>query len=110
MKISKDKILGRRVRALRESKGLTLKDMAERVGTSDAQLSRLESGQRGWNLEVGEKVANVLGVSLTLLQDESIPLDRLQQVAEVLASLSDLPDEQIEALLHLLRSMQRSSD
>lgn len=103
-----DKTFGRRVRAIREKYDKTLQEVADEIGMSRAHLSRLESGSRTWNLESQEKVAALFGVSLPLLQDESIPLDRLDQVAEFLRGISDMPDEQVEALLQLLRTMQSS--
>ncbi len=40
-------ILGRRLRALRESCGLTLKDAAQHIGASAAKMSRIELGRFG---------------------------------------------------------------
>jgi transcriptional regulator with XRE-family HTH domain len=39
--------LGQKIRALREAKGATLKDMAAALGVSSAYLSALEHGRRG---------------------------------------------------------------
>lgn len=38
-------ILGRALRTLREQKGLTQKNVAERAGTSDAYISHAETGR-----------------------------------------------------------------
>ena len=38
---------GERMRELRQTKGVTLKDMAEAIGISSAYLSALEHGKRG---------------------------------------------------------------
>lgn len=89
---------------------MTVQELASKIGMSHPQLSRLESGTRTWNYAKAEEVAEALGVSLHLLQDESVPLDRLADIAEILGSLSDLPEEQIDAVLSLLRAMQSANN
>jgi transcriptional regulator with XRE-family HTH domain len=44
--------VGERLRRLRQTRGLTLTDVAERTGFSTSTLSRLESGQRRASLEL----------------------------------------------------------
>jgi len=51
--------------ALRKEAGLSQKDLAERVGTSQQQISRLESpGYEGHSLSMIRRVAEVLGASV----------------------------------------------
>lgn len=59
--------VGSRLHALRESRGLTLAELAERTGFSTSTLSRLENGQRRASLEL----------LLPLAQVYRIPLDEL---------------------------------
>ena len=52
--------LGARIRALREARGMRLKDLADGTGLSDAFLSRLERGQ------VSSSVANLIQIAEVL--------------------------------------------
>jgi transcriptional regulator with XRE-family HTH domain len=57
--------LGRRVRALRRERGLTLEGLARSSGVSRAMISKLERGEKNPTLVVAAKVAEGLGVSLS---------------------------------------------
>jgi transcriptional regulator with XRE-family HTH domain len=53
------------IAALREDSGLSQKELAKRVGTSQQQISRLESpGYEGHSLRMLRRVADVLGASV----------------------------------------------
>jgi XRE family transcriptional regulator, regulator of sulfur utilization len=58
--------VGTRVRALRESLGLSLRDLAERSGVSAPMLSQVERGETSPTLAVAGKIAG--GLELTLSQ------------------------------------------
>ncbi|MEE8226919.1 MAG: helix-turn-helix transcriptional regulator, partial [Kiloniellales bacterium] len=49
-----------RIRELRKARGLTLKRMAELLGTSNQQISHLEKGRRRLTLEWMERIAEAL--------------------------------------------------
>jgi XRE family transcriptional regulator, regulator of sulfur utilization len=58
--------VGRRVRALRDAMGLSLRDLAERSGVSAPMLSQVERGETSPTLAVATKIA--AGLDLTLSQ------------------------------------------
>lgn len=58
--------VGPRIKALRESMGLSLRDLAERSGVSAPMLSQVERGETSPTLVVAEKIA--AGLELTLSQ------------------------------------------
>jgi transcriptional regulator with XRE-family HTH domain len=59
------KSFGEFLRALRESRNLTLRQVEERVRVSNAYLSQIERGERGIpNLKILNKLAEVYGVSV----------------------------------------------
>ncbi len=68
---------GRRIRALREAMGLSLRDLAERSGVSAPMLSQVERGETSPTLAVAEKIAT--GLELTLSQ--LLRLDEGEHVA-----------------------------
>lgn len=55
--------IGTLIRTLREEKGIAAKDLAEQIGLSASQMSRLESGQRRVNSEVLARIARALQVT-----------------------------------------------
>jgi XRE family transcriptional regulator, regulator of sulfur utilization len=58
---------GARIRALRESMGLSLRDLAERSGVSAPMLSQVERGDTSPTLTVASKIAAGLELSLSQL-------------------------------------------
>jgi transcriptional regulator with XRE-family HTH domain len=66
-------LVGPRLRKVRELRGITLTDVAERTGISKSTLSRLETGQRRPSLEL----------LLPLAQAYRVPLDDLVGAPEV---------------------------
>ena len=59
--------VGTRVRALRESMGLSLRDLAERSGVSAPMLSQVERGETSPTLAVATRIASGLELSLSQL-------------------------------------------
>jgi transcriptional regulator with XRE-family HTH domain len=51
---------GSKLRAVRQSQGLTLTDVAKRAGVSPGHLSRVERGRRGLSVEALARLAKVL--------------------------------------------------
>ena len=70
-------LAGRRIHALREARGLSLRDLAERSGVSAPMLSQVERGDTSPTLQVAAKIAAGLEVTLSQL----LRLDEGQFVA-----------------------------
>jgi transcriptional regulator with XRE-family HTH domain len=68
-----------RVRALRDSMGLSLRDMADRCGVSAPMLSQVERGETSPTLATAEKIATGLDLSLSQL----LRLDESEHVVVV---------------------------
>lgn len=115
--------LGRRVRALRTQRGLTLEQLAQAVDRAPSQLSAIENGRREPRLPMLRSLAAALAVSVDdLLRDEApseragleIAVERAQRGA-VFRSLGLQPirvskttsDETLRALLGLHREVER---
>jgi len=58
------------LKAVREEK-FTLKELADAIGMSEAQLSRIENGKRLARVEELERLAQELGVSASIFLDDS---------------------------------------
>lgn len=78
-------MIGRKVRELREDRGLSQTELAKRMGTSQSVIARLELGGAEPRFETLERVAHALDAELIVeLQphpsDAARPRERLQQV------------------------------
>ncbi len=62
-------IIGKNIRILRKQRGQTLKSLAEQIGITHQQLSRIENGG-GTSTTTLERIAAVLGVDMPVLIDE----------------------------------------
>jgi DNA-binding XRE family transcriptional regulator/mannose-6-phosphate isomerase-like protein (cupin superfamily) len=81
-----NKIIGEKIKGLRESKQITLEEMAERSGLAKEQIIRIESNEDFPSLAPLIKIARVLGVRLgTFLDDQT----ELGPVVHRAASLND---------------------
>ena len=58
--------LGRQILHLRLERGWTQKELAERAGTKQANISRLENGLLNPSVDMLRRVAEALGVDLTI--------------------------------------------
>lgn len=63
------------ITAIREKKGLTIEQLAERTGLSVGYISRMASGKRNVSLKNLSKIADALKVSPTELIEEQRPVD-----------------------------------
>jgi XRE family transcriptional regulator, regulator of sulfur utilization len=73
--------VGTRIKALRDSMGLSLRDLAERSGVSAPMLSQVERGETSPTLAVAGRIAGGLDLSLSQL----LRLDEAEHVAVVRA-------------------------
>ena len=59
-----DKLLGKRIKALRNAKGLTQEDIADKIGISRQKYARVESGTNSITLDILVKIAKELNVQV----------------------------------------------
>lgn len=101
-----DLLVGSRIRALRKARGWTLRELAKRLDISYVYLSEMERGEKPWKLERLVQLAQIFSVPVSLLQEPSIPLDRVEAIAAILETLSVLPEEKLAAVAQLLEVMR----
>ncbi len=86
---------------LRKKKGLSQAELGKQIGTSGDVVGRYERGDIKPSIDVVEKIANVLEVSIDYLIGKShIVLD--QQAVKRLEDITNLPDENKTFLLNLI--------
>ena len=59
-----------RIKELRKARGLTLQQLAEQVGSSNQQISQLETGRRRLNLDWLERLSSALDCQPLELVDD----------------------------------------
>lgn len=111
--------VGRRVHALREARGLSLRDLAARSAVSAPMLSQVERGETSPTIAVAQRIAAGLDLPLSTL----LRLDERQQVAlvrkadrrtvrrdgHVVQELTrQLPGERASVTLHTLKPAGRT--
>lgn len=67
--VNDKKSLGSFIKRVRESKKMTQKQLAEKIGTTQQKIGDLETGRRPMSLEKIDKILNVTKVSRTTGQD-----------------------------------------
>lgn len=72
--------IGKQIKQLREERQLTGKDLAQQIGLSQSQMSRLEAGQRRIDTEILAKIALALEVSPAQFFPDSVPSDESAEV------------------------------
>lgn len=87
-----------RIKELREDRGLTLEQLAEKVGTSHTQISRLEHGKRRLDINWMQRVAKAL---VCQPQDLMVPGALPAELAELAAIAADLTDAQRKAWINM---------
>jgi|SRR5687768_1838310 len=58
--------LAREIRGLRERKGLSQRELAERVGTTQSAIARLEAGNISPSLPTLDRIAEALGAEVSV--------------------------------------------
>lgn len=58
--------IGEQIRAFREEASLTQRELAGRMGTSQAAIARLEAGGVGATVTTLQRIADTLGLTLTV--------------------------------------------
>ena len=60
-------LLGKRIKELREKRGYTQQQLAEKVGTTNVTICRYINGERVPRIDVASKIAAIFNVSLDYL-------------------------------------------
>ena len=107
------KELGERIAELRRGTGLTQGQLAERADIDTGYLARIESGDRGPSIEVLDRIAVSLRVSVAALWTPLKPArpkkGLSREMTKLGAVLADADEEQIKVLTAVAKLVLRSS-
>lgn len=97
-----------RIRQLRKDRGLTLEQLAGRIGVSAPHLSEVERGKKNLNNHLIERLSDALGVKHTdLIGEEAPPPKPFNRLEATMNRLPEADQARVEAFaLALLQSQQ----
>lgn len=97
-----------KLKELRKEKGFTQKELGEIIGISEVMIGQYERGVRTPKIEMREKIANALGVSLNYFLSDS---DYTQEVlAEIIDAGIDKLEFENQIFISYLKSIGISVD
>lgn len=85
--------LGSRIRTVRQSRGITQEQLAEKVDISTNFMSLIENG-RNMSVETLVKIASALGVTVDYLLSDTIEIDSDIIMVQISQNLSTLDYEE----------------
>lgn len=97
------------IKQIREEAGLTTAQLAEKVRTSQQQISRLENGQLRLTWEWMQRVANALECHpLDLVEGPAVPKDNDEK--ELLKKFRGLEDRERQMFSHMLDGLAKGEN
>lgn len=89
------KLLGKRIREIRKSKGIKQFVLAEKLNMEPSNLTRIENGTQFSKEENLLKIAQLLDVEVKDLFDFSSELEKEKILPEIINMLENLPTEKV---------------
>lgn len=93
--------IGKRIRAVREEKGWSQEQFAERIGLSVTYTGMIERGERVPKLETFIRIANTLGTSADILLADVLDSRLDIEASAMNERLDKLPDEDRELVFDI---------
>lgn len=113
------KIIGEKIKALREKAGISQQELAEKAHSSPTSINRIENGHQAPRFDTIVEIAQALKVSLGDIWGEleqakevaktSSDVERARLLIELFSLLPTLSDDQLGAILSLCRTAERKN-
>lgn len=100
--------LGRRIAHQRAVAGLKSKELADLAGIKQSYVSSIENGRKIPTIQVLQKIAKALGVSVSELLGEDRPQLTPKQ-RKLLNAVEGLTDMQLEAVINLVNELKKGN-
>ncbi|WP_411735610.1 helix-turn-helix domain-containing protein [Paenibacillus sp. M2] len=101
-------LIGTRIRAMRNTKGLTQQKLADIAGLDYRYIGALERGERNFSIDTLEKVLLALDISMSELmyldktiEGEENTIVRIRAIDEFIVATGNLNKKQIETILEI---------
>ena len=106
-------MLGKKIRELRKEKGLTQKELSERIGVSESTVKKWEQDQVEPNANAIMSLIVFFNVTADYLFGRSSKYDLIEQdkdLQRVIEVVKDLPEAHREALFRYAELLKRGND
>ncbi len=90
---------GKRIRGLREKKGMTQEQFADKIGVSYKTVNAIENGSRGTTVDTLDLIAEELGTTIDYIVKGTVEND------EIAILLSELPSDKQELARRLFKGI-----
>lgn len=94
--MDKKKLLGKRIKEIRKSRGLTQEKLAELIDIETCSLSAIEIGRHFPSMPTIVKIAQMLDVELKTIFEFGNIKSKKEKIARIKDALEKLPDEKID--------------
>ena len=101
---------GKRLRQVRNDRGLTLKELAAESGHSHTHITAVENGKRKINIETLVNLANVLHVSTDYLLRDSLQPEHTHKCDKINSVFGALNDEDLNVILENSTARTNNAD
>lgn len=88
-----NKITGRRVKMLREAKGLSQQALADTIGVAKSTISMMEGSKRAGNSKTIRKLADFFNVSTDFIEGRVTKEDNIRDLLLNFAENDEIPDD-----------------
>ncbi len=95
-------LLGKRIKEVRKSRGLTQDALSEKIGIDSKHLSRIECGKNRPSIELLYKISAVLNIEpYRIFQNEHLQ-EKDELIKEITGALSNSPEEKVRLFYKIL--------
>jgi len=102
-----DKLFGKRIKELREKKGLTQEQLSELVEMDPRSLSRIETGSNFTTVEKLKKIAQILDVEVKDLFEFNLKKSKVNYIQDIVNLLNSSSEEQVELIYKIVINILR---
>lgn len=99
--------IGKRIRTIRKSLGLSQAKLAEKSGVEPSNISHIERAATKLSLPTLINIANALGVSLDELVFASLIKNEHIQIKEINDLLSDCNNKELRSLIEIIKTTKK---
>ncbi len=99
--------IGSIITQLRKEKSISREDLGTIVGTSGAVIGRYERNEITPSVEIANKIALALGVSLDYLVGNNSVMVKDKKITERLEVISTMPDEEQKQIFNVIDALIR---
>lgn len=99
--------IGSTISQLRKQKGFNRDELGSRVGTSGAVIGRYERGEITPSVEIANKIANALEVSLDYLVGNASAIVKDKKILERIETIAEMPQGEQAQIFNVIDALIR---